>query len=279
MKTPKEIGQILKEARQKKGFNLDGVYKATRIQPRVVDLLEKGRADEALSRIYTISFLKKYAFFLDLDGNALAADYKSFYTDKEKQVLILDGERFTAGVETQKWMIFSVTAAVALLSIFFILFLGIKLRAAHRSARDSGAKSVAIAAKPKSKPKPGPKAKPESKPVSGPAIKTESVFPIPNNKPIRLILEGTDDVWMKVKKDGKRVFEGTLRKNEKKEVSAKNQIELWTGRAEALKFSINGRSIGKIGKGNIKNIKITRSGLNIGNKRLFGAGYESDATH
>ncbi len=249
MKNPKEIGQLLKEARRKKGLNTEGVYKATRIQPHIVDLLEQGRADEALSRIYILSFLKKYAFFLDLDGEALAADYKKFYTRAEKQILSLNEEPLIISAETQKWMTFAITAGVALLLVFFILFLGINLRAARSVRRVPERKPVPLRAAPRK----------------------ESPFPIPEKKSIELTLEGTDDVWMKVKKDGKKVFEGTLRKNEEKRISAEEEIELWAGRAEALKFTINGRPIGKVGKGSIKNIRISRRELTVGSKRLFGA--------
>jgi len=261
MKSAKEIGQVLKEARQKKGLTPDEIYKATRIQPHVVALLEQGRADEVLSRIYILSFLKKYAFFLDLDGSALAAEYKQIYTSEEKQVFGLNEESPAVSAETQKWMTFAIVTGIALLSIFFILFLGVRLRAA-RPARVSS----------KLKPAASPKAKaPKTKPPKTKSPKTKALFPIPNKKPIDLTLEGTGDVWMKVTKDGKKVFEGTLRKNEKKKISAKKKIELWVGRAEALEFTINGRLIGKVGKGNIKNIRITRRGLDIGKKRLFGA--------
>jgi len=246
MKSPKEIGEILKETRQKKSLTVEASYKATRIQPSVIESLERGNADGILSRIYVLSFVKKYAFFLDLDGDALAAEYKKFYTDKEKQVLTLNEEPRPMSVETQKWMIFAVFAGLALLFVFFILALGMRLRST----------------------KSAPVARASAPPV---APKTVPLFPIPEKKPIKLTLESTDEVWMKVKKDGKDAFVGILRKNRKENWSAKNKIELWVGRAEALKFTINGRPVGKIGKGSIKNIIISRRGLKVGNKWLFGA--------
>ncbi len=248
MKSAKEIGQILKEARQKKGLNLERVYKATRIPARVADLLEQGRANEALSRIYIISFLKKYAFFLDLDGNALASDYKKFHTDKEKQVFTLGTEKSGPNTETQKWMVFAVISGFVFIAVFFILFLGIRIKAS-RPVPAVEKKAVAVSVAPKQKP----------------------LFPLPDNKPIELTLAGTDSVWMRIKKDGKKVFEGTLEKNKEKTLSAKKEIELWVGRAEALNFTINGRHIGKVGRGSVKNISITRNGVKAGNRRLFGS--------
>ncbi|MGB2706375.1 MAG: RodZ domain-containing protein [Candidatus Omnitrophota bacterium] len=243
MKNPKEIGQILKEARQKKGLSAEEVYKATRIQPSLMDLFEQGRADEILSRVYVLSFLKKYAFFLDLDASALAADYKKFYTDEEKLVLVLDGQTPAIGAQAQKWMAFAVIAGIALLFVFFIVFLGVRLRSVH----------------------------PRREPASLAAPKQVPLFPIPEEKPIDLTLESTGEVWMKVKKDGKTVFEGTLQKKEKKNWSAQNEIELWVGKAEALTFTINGRPLGKVGKGRIRNIRISRRGLKVEHKWLLEA--------
>lgn len=251
MSNPKEIGKILKEARQKRALNVEAVYKATRIQPSLIELFEQGRADEALSRVYVISFLKKYAFFLNMDGDALAAEYKKFYKSEEKQLLDLNEKLPAASADAQKWMVFAVYAGLALLLAFFILLLGVKMRSAkatHKTPKVASEKAA-------------PRAVPKEAPL----------FPIPEEKSIELTLEGTDDVWMKVKKDGKTAFEGTLGKNEKKNFSAKKKIELWVGRAEALKFAINGRPVGKVGEGRIRDIAISRSGLKVNDKWLLKA--------
>jgi len=68
MKNPKEIGEILKAARQKKGLTIDEAYNKTRIQPKIIRALEAGQIGEVLDKIYVLLFLKKYALFLGLDG-------------------------------------------------------------------------------------------------------------------------------------------------------------------------------------------------------------------
>ena len=87
MTDSKEIGKILREARQKKGLSVDKVYKQTHIQPNVIEAIEEGRIDEALDRVYALLFLKKYALFLGLDAGSLAAGYKTLHADKEELVL------------------------------------------------------------------------------------------------------------------------------------------------------------------------------------------------
>ena len=243
MNHPKEIGEILKETRQKKGLTIDQIYNKTRIQPHIIEALEEGTAGEVLGNVYTLLFLRKYASFLGLDSGSLVADYKNFYTDKEEVVLDIEKEPQAVNISLPKWIVPAVSVGLIFIVIFFILFLGFKLRS-FRSARKETSASV---------------------------ISKLRVFPIAKDKFIELILQSTDNVWMKVKKDGKVVFEDTLPKGGKKEWFAADKIELWVGRAEALNFTINGKSIGNIGKGKIKNIQISRRGLKIRNKWLLKA--------
>ena len=251
MKSLKEIGELLRNTRQKKGLSVEKVYQLTRIQPSIIVALEDGKADESLNKIYLTLFIKQYASFLGLDGAGLAADYKSFYTGAEKQLFNVAEKPLVLKIEPQKWIIAGVSVGLVLIFIFFIIFIGGKITYSRRERKSAILKSATHApAKKIEKPKP-------------------ITLSIPKNKPIELVLQSTDDAWMKVKKDGKIAFEGTLRKNEKKEWSADKNMELWVGRAEVLEFTINGTTLGKIGKGNIKNISITREGLKVKDKWLF----------
>jgi transcriptional regulator with XRE-family HTH domain len=252
-RSPKEIGEILKEAREKKGLAIDKVHKTTHIQPHVISALEEGTSDRILSRVYVLLFLKKYANFLDLDGQNLAASYKGFYTGDEKQVLHLDKKPQSADVETEKWAVFTVFAVAALILVFFILFLGVSLRSFYVARKKSSpAEAIKTAEIPK----------PEKKPQA-------AIFPIPKERFIDVTLAANADVWIRIKKDGKAIFEGTLRRNEKKNWSARDKIELWAGRAEAIDLTINQNPVGKVGKGNIKNIQISRTGIKVGDKWLL----------
>ncbi len=245
MRDPKEIGKILKETRQKKSLPIDEIYNKTRIQPHIIEALEEGTAGEVLGNVYTPLFLRKYAAFLGLDSASLVASYKNFYTDKEEVALDIEKEPQAVNISLPKWIVPALSVGLTCIVIFFIIFLGLKLRS-FRSAKKETIPLVI------SKPKP-------------------AVFPISKDKSIELVLQSTDNVWMKVKKDGKVVFEDTLPKGGKKEWSAADKIELWVGRAEALNFTINGKSIGNIGKGSIKKIQISRRGLKIRNKWLLKA--------
>lgn len=250
MKSPKEIGGILKEARQKKGVNFDKIWKATRIQRRIAEALEEGRADEILDKVYTILFLRKYASFLELDGDNLAAEYKAFYTGPEEQILDISEKPKRYTIDLKKWMPVALYTGAAVLFLAFTMFLGTKMKSFYRKQK---AEPSIVISKTTTPPQPIDKT-------------LRGIFPIPKNKPVNLVLHATEDAWMKIRKDEKVIFEGTLQKDKNKNWSAESNIKLWVGRAEVVDFRINGTFVGKIGKGNIKNIEISRNGLKIGKK-------------
>ncbi|MBN1353124.1 MAG: DUF4115 domain-containing protein [Candidatus Omnitrophica bacterium] len=256
IKNLKEIGDILSRARHDKGITLEKVHKVTRIQPRIIEAFEKGVADQILNnKVYSILFLRKYASFLGLNADELAARYKASYKDDESKKLDLTDHLPEKELDFRKWVAAAVFLLLAFISIHLTFVLGSKLIALFHNMsvkKTASAKAKKIDVKKEDKSDP-------------------QRFYIPKDKPIILSLRSTNDVWMKVKKDGRTVFEGTLSKGASKEWLADDHVDLWAGRAEALEIEINGFPTGKIGEGNIKNIRISRQGLKINNKWLLEA--------
>ena len=104
MKTPKEIGELLKNARQKKNLTIEKVAIANRIQFHIIEALENGTADNNLSQVYVLLFLKKYALFLHLDADSVVADYKASYMGEEKQVFDVKTKSSDIKIEAEKWI-------------------------------------------------------------------------------------------------------------------------------------------------------------------------------
>ena len=110
-----------------------------------------------------------------------------------------------------------------------------------------------------------------SRPSSDVTIVTETektsakapLFPIPTNEALRLKVETTDAAWLRVKSDGKVIFERTLPKDSAKEWTADNELEIWAGRAEALDLALNGRQLGSPGRGRVRKIIIDHEGMRV----------------
>ena len=252
MKTPKEIGEILKATRKKNNIKIENILKETRMQSSVVRALEEGNAYELLNKIYTVLSLKKYATFLGLDAEELAREYKKFYGEKEKQVFEIPSDVKKVNGDVKEKIRIIVSIVLVLLAIFVFFTIVSKIKNFVKSRPRSVQKKALIAPQ---------KAQDAS----------AKVFPIPAESSIKIDLSSTDDVWLNVKEGGKTVFTGTLKRGDKKEIKSQKELELWIGRAEVLNLSINGKPIGPIGRGNIKKVIIDRQGVRIGQKWLFKA--------
>lgn len=252
MKNPKEIGETLKEARLKKGYTPEQISKETRVQARILDALERGVAREILSKVYILLFLRKYAVFLGLPAKELCENYRDFDNGKDEQMLDIARDPLAADIDMRKFLIPAIWVLSFLISVFLLFALAAKTRSFYLAR-----KSAAITAAQFSTDKK--------------AQNLKKIFPVPKNKSISLSLSSSEDAWMRITQDGKTVFEGTLRKNREKSWVAAKSIMLWVGRAEVIDFTINGKPIGKIGKGTLKNVVISHRGLKIGNKWLVEA--------
>ena len=73
-RTGLSIGPALRHAREKRGLSLEEVEQATKIRPRYIEGLEREDYDMLPAPIYIRGFLKTYATFLGLDGEALSKE-------------------------------------------------------------------------------------------------------------------------------------------------------------------------------------------------------------
>lgn len=256
MKSHREIGKILKDARLKKGLTPEKIWNSTRIQGKIVEALEEGVADDVLAKVYALLFLKKYASLLGLDAAGLVKSYKAFHADAEEKIpdAPKKSHAININVDFRKWAKPAILLLAFFISLLLVIFLSVKVRSFFRARK---AASPAVT---------------EPKIEANLNIKAKSIFPISGQKDITLLLESKDEVWMKVWKDNKVSFEGTLGKNKKKVISSGSVIRLWVGRAEALDFTVNDAPIGKIGRGNIKQIEISKEGIKVEKKWLIRAG-------
>ena len=72
-----KIGRFLEQRRKEKGLSLEEVEQATKIRKRYLDGLEREDYAVLPAGVYAQGFLKTYANFLGLDGEALSRQLKS----------------------------------------------------------------------------------------------------------------------------------------------------------------------------------------------------------
>jgi hypothetical protein len=83
------------------------------------------------------------------------------------------------------------------------------------------------------------------------------------SSPSSLSLEGevNQPVWLRIYCDQRLVFEGTLKKGAQETWKAQDSFRLRVGNPDAIKFSLNGKPLGRMGPpGKIRDIRLTKDG-------------------
>ncbi|MFH1752675.1 MAG: RodZ domain-containing protein [Candidatus Omnitrophota bacterium] len=259
------VGRRLKDARQKMGLNYDQVYTDLKIYPDVLRALEEDAIDPNIGDVYIKGFLKKYADFLGFDGDKITSEFLSgAWHGGDRQESFAPAAARTNSIPQftenplEKYGRIAVAAGVVL-AISLIIFAGSKLtKAAKVSSPMKPAQVENITPMPARQKTEKPKAPPAPVSAARPAMAKMG--------PLVLKAETIDKVWLRVRSDGKTIFENTLDKGASEIWEAKDELELWVGRGDALKLTLNDAYIGSPGSGSIRSVLITREGMKVRKK-------------
>ena len=80
------IGEVLRLAREQQGLTLQDVSDALNIKREYLEALEKDEYDAIPGAVFVKGFLRNYGNFLELDGIALAREYKENVEERTPQV-------------------------------------------------------------------------------------------------------------------------------------------------------------------------------------------------
>jgi len=257
MTTPKEIGKIFTEAREKRQLSVDKAASESRIHPNVIRDIENGIFDR-LGKLYVKSFMKKYALFLGLDLDNVVQLYESISSK-------VPGRQFDLGVKKQEDKSEPVdiladkriqTALIGVLSLVLVVlvfvFVGMMRARIAKQPPSTAAEVRTSSAKQTTAPEQ------EKKPVS-------SFFSLKKASPsVILTLKATGESWIQISRGDEKVFSGFLKKGESKSWESDQPLTVWTGKADNLEFTVNTRRIGVVAAGVVKNIEVSSEGVRIG---------------
>ncbi len=247
MKSTREIGELLKKARTKKGLTIEKVYKKTRIHPGILRALEEGKVENLLNKVYIKGFIKKYSEFLGLDKDFIVREYARNLQDETEQKLYIDKDQPPKNIIKYLNIGLSILAVILFIMFVSISISKIKLFFLNRTDKIS----THLIAK-------------EDITTKEPI---ENLAATPASSKISLSVKSFEDVWMRVKKDGDIVFNGIFPKGSRESWVSDKRFDLRVGKLEVLSFTVDSKFIGKIGDG-VKNITIDREGIRIGKKKI-----------
>ena len=240
------VGDILRAAREKKGFTYKDVENETSIRALYIESIEKGDYAALPGEVYVKGFIRNYATLLELDADTLL---KQYYDETHTAPPVSPG----AGAGTaepaaaepspeppfQSGMDFHERVEKSHRSQNVLVVVGVILLAIVGSIYYFfGSDDASGTAKPgttQSQSKPQPAAAEESKPTA----------PVDG---VEVAAKFSARCWTQVTADGKTVYEGTAEKGQTFTWKGKERVVVTAGNAGAVELTWNGKSQGKLGK-------------------------------
>ncbi|MDH7602560.1 MAG: DUF4115 domain-containing protein [Armatimonadota bacterium] len=228
------IGEILRNKRESKNLTVEDVHEATKITVEYITALEENRFDAFPNKVYARAFLRDYANFLGLDSSVLLTRYEEEYQtpSEPEQVQPKTGQslwRIVLGVAI-------VLALVAAGVVGYDWFVNSSLKSASKyvrvrthspARREAALPAEPVGTSPRLVP---PKSTTPEQPTTKPSVPDKLTLQV---TPVR-------DVWVRIKCDGVRVYEGIMPKGSSKTFVAREFINIRAGMAGAVQLILNG---------------------------------------
>jgi len=200
----KEIGGILKKARESKKLSIGAVHKSTKIKEAYITALENDDVKAFPAELYYKNFLKNYAKCLDLKADELLEKYESAKKEEYKNEIKEQIKNNAINQKQQKKLIITLVFAAVMCAALIVFEFLLK------------------------QPKTSPAEYLEDVKISSAAIAPKPEIPAEPRKQ-KLSLDASGSVWVSIEADNKKVFEGIVNKDENKTFSADNGFAVKIG--------------------------------------------------
>jgi cytoskeleton protein RodZ len=271
-----KIGRILEQKRKEKGLSLEQVERATKIRKRYLDGLEREDYAVLPAGVYAHGFLKTYANYLGLDGEALSKQLKSRRKPRRERGINYDTDPENGfeepliartGLQGTEKRRFPTSAVVTLLVA--VLVLAVVIGALYFVGRGveasrSGEDNPSPARPAENPPKLGPEkvASNEEAKVAGAQMNepagskedagnagTEVTKQSAPPDTLRVSIKVSDrPSWLLIRTDGTPVYEQVAEPGFSRTFEADRRLYIRGGDAGAVTMEINGQDAGTLGQ-------------------------------
>jgi hypothetical protein len=239
------LGQQLKQSREEKGISLQEIAESTHISIRFLQAIENDAYDVLPGGVFNRAFVRKFARKVGFDEEQAVNLYQEQWQEQGGEP-----ERgYQLGIDDPEFRQSSGNGV--LLTFVALIVLGSLAYAAYQyftpAVSDAGGGPVAGLNTPTpatSVVTPTPGASPEataSPSSSPPGSPTPS--PTPAGAMRVQLTAPIEEVWLKIKSDGKEAEQMLLQPGKSREFDVSEEIILSIGRVQSLKIAINGRNL------------------------------------
>jgi cytoskeletal protein RodZ len=280
------IGETLRRERLRRNLELRQISEDLKISSRMLAAIEDEQFDRLPGGVFSRSFVRQYARYLELDEEAIAERVEQVLEPVPEEFRYAEPVRPPAAVPIQvppvhNWEAvrgrsISWKSPLTALGMVVVAMLGCagvyawwsrarRPVAAHEQSAPAIAAVRPAVAVPQSTPTPVPT--PAASTSVPEAASAAPLMPQPQLNPnaaVRVQMTAEEPVWISVKSDGKYLFSGVLETNQSRVVDANATVLLLIGNAGGVSILLNGKPIGSLGpKGQVRNVQLTSGGFEI----------------
>jgi cytoskeleton protein RodZ len=290
------IGETLRRERLKRNLELGQISQVLKISSRMLAAIEEEKFDRLPGGVFSRSFVRQYASYLGLDPEEIGGRVEPMLEPLPDEPKYAEPVRPSStpiqvppveNWETVGGRRFSEKSPLTALGMVVVAMLGCagvyawwtrsrRPVVAHDSPVPANApvRTSVRGSAPVAAPALAPASVPAApQPLTPPlatipaATAAGSGLPQPELNPnaaVRVQMTAAEPVWVRVRSDGRYVFEGVLEANQSRTVDANATVLLQVGNAGGMTVLLNGKPIGSLGpKGQVRNIQLTSGGFEI----------------
>jgi cytoskeletal protein RodZ len=259
-----ELGNELRDAREKLGLTLEEVERETRIRTHHLEALERGDLEALPSSVQARGFLRNYADFLGLDLERVMTAYAgTLQTRRVRQKTAAREDASETGrqrglqvpVRRPSWFSTDliVAATVSLLVMVMMIWGGGLVMDAlqeREQTQDRSAGELVVSATASSTATVEVTAaaavgQPLSTAQATPTSTQPALLGLAEEIQLRVVAEMR--AWVLVSVDGEQAYRGRVRPGEEQTFTAEGRLEITTGNGAALHVFANGQDQGLLG--------------------------------
>lgn len=250
-----ELGDLLRQARERKGVTLEQVEAATRIRLKFLDALERGDYASLPGEVYVRGFVRSYASFLGLDPQEALSHHTPTSEGASAPAEAPAASLVLVSMEPGR-SLRSVIVALAVVASILLVILAVqrqvwKLFPTPLAVKPALTSTSEPAPTDTQRPVPSATQAPTAEPTTEPAAEpsaTTAPSPSPSataGVAVRLVVTGRS--WLQVTVDDQIVYSGVLM-DVTREWSGRRQIGVRIGDASRVDVTVNGVHLGVLGR-------------------------------
>ena len=260
----KELGQKLRDTRERLGITLEEVENATRIRTYHIGALERGDIEALPSPVQVRGFLGNYADYLGLDSDLILLEYaEKLQSRRPKMRPSVTQKESRSGPSVQihsrrpRWLSFDlfITATVVLAVIAVLIWGSSRLMQSIRQGAEATddamtflipSETPTITYTPAIESTTIPADFLDTTPESETEAPTQPII-LGLNSEVNLRLVARQRAWIQVLVDGKEAFSGRMLPGEEQTFTGLESVEVTTGNGAGVRVYYNGQDQGTMG--------------------------------